>query len=64
MSKIDRIAASGTKQQIVIKQMAIQVRAIQKQLDKVNEAVNRFRRIPNTTKRKNNNKSKRNTRSK
>lgn len=57
LRQIDKIAASGSRQQIVVKQLAVQTRVIQKQLDKVNKANNRFRST-SSTQRKNYIKSK------
>jgi hypothetical protein len=45
------LTANGNKQQIVIKQLVVQVKAMQKQLDKIGGSVNRIKNIP-TNKRK------------
>jgi hypothetical protein len=48
--QIDKTTAISSKQQIVIKQLVAQVKAMQKQLDKISSLVNRIKNIP--TKRK------------
>jgi hypothetical protein len=45
--QIDKITTSSTKQQIVIGQLVLQVKAMQKQLDKVSNSINRFKNISN-----------------
>ena len=51
LNQIDKTTASSNKQQIVIKQLVVQVKAMQKQLDKIGSSVNRIKNIP-TNKRK------------
>ncbi len=46
LNQIDKTTASSNKQQIVIKQLVVQVKAMQKQLDKIGSSVNRIRNIP------------------
>ena len=51
LNQIDKTTANSNKQQIIIKQLVVQVKAIQKQLDKIGSSVNRIKNIP-TNKRK------------
>ena len=51
LTQIDKTTANSNKQQIVIKQLVVQVKAMQKQLDKIGSSVNRIKNIP-TNKRK------------
>jgi hypothetical protein len=51
LTQIDKTTASSNKQQIVIRQLVVQVKAMQKQLDKIGSSVNRIKNIP-TNKRK------------
>ena len=51
LNQIDKTTANSNKQQIVIKQLVVQVKAMQKQLDKIGSSVNRIKNIP-TNKRK------------
>jgi nitrate reductase NapAB chaperone NapD len=51
LNQIDKTTANSNKQQIVIKQLVVQVKAMQKQLDKIGGSVNRIKNIP-TNKRK------------
>ena len=51
LTQIDKTIASSNKQQIVIRQLVVQVKAMQKQLDKIGSSVNRIKNIP-TNKRK------------
>ena len=51
LNQIDKTTANNNKQQIVIKQLVVQVKAMQKQLDKIGSSVNRIKNIP-TNKRK------------
>ncbi len=46
LNQIDKTTASSNKQQIVIKQLVVQVKAMQKQLDNIGSSVNRIRNIP------------------
>ena len=46
LTQIDKTTASSNKQQIVIRQLVIQVKAMQKQLDKIESSVNRIKNIP------------------
>jgi hypothetical protein len=50
LRQIDKTTAINSKQHIVIKQLLAQVKAMQKQLDKISSSVNRIKNIP--TKRK------------
>ena len=47
LTQIDKTTASSNKQQIVIRQLVVQVKAMQKQLDKIGSSVNRIKNIPN-----------------
>jgi hypothetical protein len=47
LNQIDKTTASSNKQQIVIGQLVLQVKAMQKQLDKVSNSINRFKNISN-----------------
>ena len=47
LNQIDKTTANSNKQQIVIKQLVVQVKAMQKQLDKIGSSVNRIKNIPN-----------------
>ena len=47
LNQIDKTTANSDKQQIIIKQLAVQVKAMQKQLDKIGTSVSRFKNIPN-----------------
>ena len=51
LNQIDKTTANSNKQQIVIKQLVVQVKAMQKQLDKIGSSVNRIKNIQ-TNKRK------------
>ena len=51
LNQIDKTTANSNKQQIIIKQLVVQVKAMQKQLDKIGSSVNRIKNIP-TNKRK------------
>lgn len=42
LKQIDKIAESGTKQQAVIKQLEIHLKVVQKQVDRMNQALNRL----------------------
>jgi hypothetical protein len=46
LKQIDKTTAINSKQQIVIKQLVAQVKAMQKQLDKIGSSVNRIKNIP------------------
>ena len=46
LTQIDKATASNNKQQIVIRQLVVQVKAMQKQLDKIDSSVNRIKNIP------------------
>ena len=50
LTQIDKNTASSNKQQIVIKQLVVQVKVMQKQLDKVASSVNRIKNIQNIKK--------------
>jgi hypothetical protein len=50
LKQIDKIAASCTKQQIVVKQIAVQLKVVQKQVDKMNKTISRLGIISNTKK--------------
>lgn len=45
--QIDKTTSTTNKQQIVTRQLVVQVKAIQKQLDKIGSSVNRIKNIPN-----------------
>jgi hypothetical protein len=47
LTQIDKTTASSNKQQIVIRQLVVQVKAMQKQLDKIGGSVNRIKNTPN-----------------
>ena len=51
LTQIDKTTAISNKQQVVIRQLVVQVKAMQKQLDKIGSSVNRIKNIP-TNKRK------------
>ena len=46
LNQIDKTTANSNKQQIMIKQLAVRVKAMQKQLDKIGTSVSRFKNIP------------------
>lgn len=46
LSQIDKTTAISNKQQIMIKQLVVQVKSMQKQLDKIGTSVSRFKNIP------------------
>ena len=50
LNQIDKTTVNNNKQQIVIKQLVVQVKAMQKQLDKIGSSISRIKNIP--TKRK------------
>ena len=50
LRQIDKTTAISSKQQIVIKQLVVQVKAMQKQLDNIGSSVNRIKNIPTTRK--------------
>jgi hypothetical protein len=50
LNQIDKTTANSNKQQIIIKQLAVQVKEMQKQLDKIGSSVNRIKNIPNIKK--------------
>jgi endonuclease IV len=54
LNQIDKTTANSNKQQILIKQLAVQVKAMQKQLDKIGSSVNRIKNIPNIKGKKSN----------
>ena len=47
LNQIDKTTANSNKQQIMIKQLVGQVKAMQKQLDKIGTSISRFKNIPN-----------------
>ncbi len=47
LNQIDKTTANSNKQQVIIKQLAVQVKAMQKQLDKIGTSLSRFKNIPN-----------------
>ena len=51
LTQIDKTTFTNNKQQIVIRQLVVQVKAMQKHLDKIGSSVNRIKNIP-TNKRK------------
>ena len=51
LTQIDKTTANSNKQQVVIRQLVVQVKAMQKQLDKIGSLVNRIKNTP-TNKRK------------
>jgi hypothetical protein len=46
LNQIDKTTANNNKQQIVIKQLVVQVKVMQKQLDKIGSSVSRIKNIP------------------
>ena len=58
LNQIDKTTANSNKQQIIIKQLAVQVKAMQKQSDKIGSSVSEFKNIPNIKGKKSNNKRK------
>ena len=54
LSQIDKTTANSNKQQIMIKQLVVQVKSMQKQLDKIGSSVSRFKNIPNIKGKKDN----------
>ena len=46
LNQIDKITVNNNKQQIVIKQLVVQVKAMQKQLDKIGSSISRIKNIP------------------
>ena len=51
LTQIDKTTANSNKQQVVIRQLVVQVKAMQKQLDKIGSSVNSIKNTP-TNKRK------------
>ena len=51
LNQIDKTTANSNKQQIVIKQLVVQVKAMQKQLDKIGGSFNRIKNIPTNKKK-------------
>ena len=51
LNLIDKTTANSNKQQIVIKQLVVQVKAMQKQLDKIGSSINRIKNIPTNKKK-------------
>ena len=51
LNLIDKTTANSNKQQIVIKQLVVQVKAMQKQLDKIGGSFNRIKNIPTNKKK-------------
>ena len=47
LSQIDKTTANSNKQQIMIKQLVVQVKSMQKQLNKIGTSVRRFKNVPN-----------------
>ena len=47
LTQIDKTTSDSNKQQVVIKQLVVQVKAMQKQLDTIKGSINRFKNIPN-----------------
>jgi hypothetical protein len=47
LTQIDKTTTNSNKQQIVIKQLVVQVKSMQKQLDIIKGSINRFKNIPN-----------------
>ena len=43
LTQIDKTTANSNKQQVVIRQLVVQVKAMQKQLDKIGSSVNRIK---------------------
>ena len=54
LNQIDKTTANSNKQQIIIKQLVLQVKAMQKQLDKIGSSVSKFKNIPNIKGKKSN----------
>ena len=46
LNQIDKTTVNNNKQQIVIKQLVVQVKAMQKQLDKIGSSISRIKNIP------------------
>jgi hypothetical protein len=51
LRQIDKTTTISSKQQIVIKQLVAQVKAMQKQLDKIGSSVSRIKNIPSINKK-------------
>jgi hypothetical protein len=51
LNQIDKTTASSNKQQVVIRQLVVQVKAMQKQLDKIGSSVIRIKNIPTNKKK-------------
>lgn len=47
LNRIDKTTANSNKQQTAINQLAVQMKSMQKQLDKIGTSVSRFKNIPN-----------------
>lgn len=47
LTQIDKTTSISNKQQVVMRQLVVQVKAMQKQLDKIGGSVNRIKNIPN-----------------
>ena len=54
LNQIDKTTANSNKQQIIIKQLSVQVKAMQKQLDKIGSSVSKLKNIPNIKGKKSN----------
>ena len=51
LTQIDKSTSANNKQQAVIRQLVVQVKAMQKQLDKFGRLVNRIKNVPNVTRK-------------
>ena len=51
LTQIDKTTANNNKQQNVIRQLVVQVKTMQKQLDKIGSSVNRIKNIPDDTRK-------------
>jgi hypothetical protein len=54
LNQIHRTTVNSNKQQIIIKQLVAQVKAMQKQLAKIGSSISRFKNIPNIKGKKSN----------
>ena len=61
LTQIDKSTSANNKQEAVIKQLVVQVKTVQKQLDKISRSVDRIKNVPNVTRKgaKNNHTKKR-----
>ena len=61
LTQIDKSTSANNKQEAVIRQLVVQVKTMQKQLDKISRSVDRIKNVPNVTRKgaKNNHTKKR-----